>query len=179
MKLILLAAIILLTVACASEQEEIQANQRKHCKEEIMAGKQPTEFCLAVLPEYRNVVPAQQMAVAPAVQEQVQPQQMYAPQATPVVVQSPAHQDSTLQNMLLGGVIGHAIGSSNSQPAVAPAPQYAAPRYVQPPRSSITKNITINQAPIVATKPAVKSSMDMSKLSSYGARPSTSSSRRK
>lgn len=160
----------ILLAACTSEKEEIAANQKKYCKEQILAGKEPTEFCLSVLPEYRS------MAVAPA-QVITQPEQGFVQpqvQQAPVVVQSPAHQDSTMQDMLLGGLIGHTIGSAMADRS-APASSYAAPAYSPPVRRSVTnvtKNITIQQAPIVAKKPSY---MDMSKLSSYGKRPATSS----
>lgn len=178
MKKLITLSLVALLFGCASEQETIHKKQIEVCKDQIKSGQQPTEFCLALLPEYRGVGQPNQgvsamSAPAPQYDTQAagQPQYLPAPQPQqPVIVQQPA-QNSGMTDMLVGGLIGHALGSSN-QPA---QPQYA------PSSTRIIERRTVIQQAAPTPKavgtpipPTIKPNyMDMSKLSSSGARPST------
>lgn len=167
---------------CASEEEKIHSKQVETCKENIRSGQEPTPFCLNLLPEYRGVAGPQQQTQAPQYIEQPPVQQMAAqPPAQPVIVQSAAQPEgSRMTDMLVGGLVGHAIGSSGGSNAnyAPPPPAYdyrSRPKYV-------TNNTTIIQkpAPTPVPVPATRRPMDMSKLNAYGSRPSapaTSSSK--
>jgi len=167
--IIFIIALAVTVFGCASEQEQIKGKQIATCKEQIKAGQEPTEFCLNLLPEYRQVAQAQQQPL-----QQYEPQQ-YAPQAapTPVIVQQPAAQSSNngMTDMLVGGLIGHAIGSSGNNNGSS--------NYTPPSTRVIERNTTIiRQAPKPSTgfvTPATPKTnyMDTSKLSGFGARPSS------
>lgn len=180
---------ILALAGCQSEQEKIHEAQVKTCKEQIQSGQEPTPFCLNLLPEYRAVAQAQQQPL-----QQYTPQQ-YAEQQQPQVIQQPASQQPVIVNqpavpaqnngmtdMLVGGLIGHAIGSAGNNSQAAPVNNHyydrpSAPRYVE-------RNTTIirqaspttapTPAPVVSPK---KNYMDTSKLNSYGARPAAPAAR--
>lgn len=185
MKKIALTAIILALIGCQSEQEKIHTAQVETCKKQIQSGQEPTEFCLNLLPEYRSVARAQQQPLQQQPLQQYSPQQ-YAEQqpvvqqpAAPVIVNQPAApaQNNGMTDMLVGGLIGHAIGSSGNNSQAAPvnnhyydrpsAPRYVAPRYVER-STTIIKQQAPTPAPVAAPK---KNYMDTSKLNSYGARP--------
>jgi hypothetical protein len=167
------------TFGCDSEQEKIHKAQIKTCKEQIKAGQQPTEFCLNLLPEYRSVAQAPQQQplqqYAPQQYAEPAPQQQYAPQTgqAPVIVQQPAQQSSGMQDMLLGGLIGHAIGSSGNNTGGGSPQYYAQPSRVIERNTTIVRQAPAPVTPKPVTAPAPKPNyMDTSKLSSYGARPS-------
>lgn len=165
------------TFGCDSEQEKIHKAQIKTCKEQIESGQQPTEFCLNLLPEYRSVAQAPQQPLqqyTPQQYAEPAPQQQYAPQPgqAPVIVQQPAQQNSGMQDMLLGGLIGHAIGASGNNSGGGSPHYYAQPSRVVERNTTIIKQAPAPVAPKPVTAPAPKPNyMDTSKLSSYGARP--------
>ena len=141
MKYLLIAFMIILTACGDSEQEKLR-------KQEQALEQQQQQL-------FQNQQQLQQQIQQ---QQYQQPQQGYSPQQ-PVIVQQPATQqapvvvqqhDNTMSNMLLGGLIGHAIGSSGNSSNYHPAPSYG---YNQPRNvTNVTRNVTINQAP--SSKPS-------------------------
>lgn len=110
-KITILTLFVILLTACSEDEtthvaQAVQSNQEERIKElEQQLSRQAQiinqQDQVLQQPQVVQQVPVQQPVYAP------QPQQ-------PIVVQSaPAPQhDSTFTDMLLGGVIGHAIGSS-------------------------------------------------------------------
>lgn len=158
---------------CESEQEKIHKAQIKTCKNQIESGQQPTEFCLSLLPEYRQVAQSQTQPL----QQYAEPAaQQYAPQPAqaPVIVQQPAQQNSGMTDMLMGGLIGHAIGSSGNNSGGGNH-YYSQPSRVIERNTTIIKSATapVEPSPAPITTPAPKKNyMDTSKLIGFGARPS-------
>jgi hypothetical protein len=87
-------------------------------------------------------------------QQQIQPQAQYQPQNQPVIVQAaPAQQEShAMQDMMIGGLIGHAMsgGSSNNS------------NYSQPSRTIVNRTIinktVVSRPSSFSTRSAYKSS---------------------
>jgi hypothetical protein len=184
-------------IGCQSEEEKIKEKQIFVCKEQIQSGQEPTPFCLNLLPEYRKVVSqnvpqnglqqsgeyvpevAQQPYVEqiapnggqPVQQVVQQPQYVPVPVQSAPVVQNGSSTADTIRDMAIGGMIGHAMGSSNNTSNNSGA-YYNNRQPVY--RQNITKNVTIVNKPVAPVAPIVpkKNYMDTSKLSSYGARPS-------
>ena len=168
MKFVILACLVtLLAVGCESEQEAIRNKQIDVCKKNIREGLEPTEFCLALLPEYRGAAPAQTYSAALPHVEQPQAERYVQPQAPIVMQNAPAApQDNTLRDMALGGMAGYMAGKTSAPQQVAPTLSPALPetRYV-------TRYKVIQQPPKPAPVTKKPSAMDMSKLAPYGARP--------
>lgn len=89
-------------------------------------------------------------ATPPTVQPQPTPQpqvpdQLQVPQQ-PVIINQPSPSapvhDSTMQDMLLGGLIGHAIGSSSR--GAIPAPVYQQPQVV---RQTVVRKVYVQPSP--------------------------------
>lgn len=88
-------------------------------------------------------------ATLPTVQPQPTPQsqvpdQLQVPQQPVIINQQPSApvHDSTMQDMLLGGLIGHAIGSSSR--GAIPAPVYQQPQVV---RQTVVRKVYVRPIP--------------------------------
>lgn len=93
-----------------------------------------------------------QPAAQPALMTpQAQPAQVVQPAQAPqqVIVQQAPAQDHSMTNMLLGGLIGHAIGSSGNRQVAPAAP---APTTTVVHKTIVNKTV-IQQAPAPAVKP--------------------------
>lgn len=196
---ILLATTIGL-IGCQSEEEKIREKQIEVCRENIKSGQEPSQFCINLLPEYRNVgMRYDTQQVGNVGQEYVPNPAQYEPQMAPTsgqVVQQPqyipvptpaqntgSNTSDTIRDMAIGGMVGHLIGSnsgSNNNSNYIPRTGYeSAPRYIT------NKHVTvINKPAPVINKPAPvtapvqkKNYMDTSKLNSYGSRTSVTTSR--
>lgn len=183
-KIIFLLTLPIVIVGCKSEEEKIHDKQVEVCKENIKSGQEPSAFCLSLLPEYRTVAPqvAQQSVQAnpqaePAVYQDQQyqqpvsqqPQVVYQQAPQPQVIQQAPAQSSGMTDMLVGGLIGHAIGSSGNNGGGGSSNNHY---YSSPSTPRVTNNVTrnvtvIQRASAPAPTPAAqkKNYMDMSKLS--------------
>ena len=170
-KIVILIPLIAVLMACQSEYERKQAERQAlldkqiaTCKTDIEAGKEPTQFCLALLPEYRSLVQQPAVVQAPSVSQEPQAQYqqpVYAQPQQPVVVQQAAPvQDNTARDMLTGALIGHALsGGGGNSPGMMP--MSSQPRVT----NNITRNVTvINKAPVVAAPAPKTNYMDTSKF---------------
>lgn len=94
--------------------------------------------------------PTQQLPAPTANPPQVYlpPDQLQVPQyqQQPVIINQPSPSapvhDSTMQDMLLGGLIGHAIGSSGNR--AIPAPTYHPPQVV---RQTVVRKVYVSPTP--------------------------------
>lgn len=98
-------------------------------------------------PQTQVQTPSQPALMTPQAQQAQAVQPAQAPQQ--VIVQQAPSQDHTMTNMLLGGLIGHAIGSAGNRQAapVAPAPTTTVVH------KTIVNKTVIQQAPAPAVKP--------------------------
>jgi hypothetical protein len=183
-KMLVVIGVFLAITGCDSEQEKIQKAQVATCRTDILAGKEPTQFCLNLLPEYRNVAALPQPQ---ATQQLVQPQQNYTgsnyqeqqyqqPQVIyqqPGVVPQGSSTGDTIRDMAIGGMIGHAMGSSNqgsNYNSNQRAPNITNITNIRPPVRQPLPRVVLPQAALK------RSYMDTSKLNSSGSRPSSSNS---
>jgi hypothetical protein len=131
MKYILIALTLFLTACGESEQQRLYRQQQQLAQQQQQLNYQQ-----------------QQMAQQHQGWEQPQYQQGYAPapivqQPAPVIVQQPSSSGSShMTDMLVGGLVGHAIGNAMGN--------RSAPAYNHPPApvTNITRNVTINRAPV-------------------------------
>jgi hypothetical protein len=132
MKYILIALPLLLTACGESEQQRLYRQQQQLAQQQQQLNYQQ-----------------QQMTQQHQGWEQPQQyQQGYAPapimqQPAPVIVQQPSSSGSShMTDMLVGGLVGHAIGNAMGN--------RSAPAYNHPPApvTNITRNVTINRAPV-------------------------------
>jgi Tfp pilus assembly protein PilP len=176
MKTFIIAFILVTLTACGESAEE---KRQKYIDQQIAAAEQRQQYAPQQTfdqQQYSQQPYEQQYQQAPA-------QVIQQPAAAPVIVQSAPQggDNSVMTNMLIGGLVGHAVSNTmnnNSRPAV---PDYTQPQYREPIRrnnvTNITRNVTINRP--VAQAPVVKrNSMDMNKLSSAATyKPPVSSTR--
>jgi len=175
-KTALMIIAMLLLAGCQSEQEKIHAKQVETCKEAIQSGQEPTQFCLALLPEYRAIASQQQVAQQPQAQQQYYPDQQSSQQPQVVYQQAPqpqiiqqAPQGNGVTDMLVGGLIGHALaggnggGSNNHYYSSQPAPRVT---------NNVTRNVTVIQRPKTPAPPKTNY-MDTSKFGSASAKSSS------
>lgn len=151
MKKVLKTSVLIVLIAisgCQSEAEKIKDAQITKCREDIKSGIQPSQFCLSISHEFAQYLPQQYAPEQPAQAVQAPlPAQQYSPQA-PVVVQAPpVQQDNGLNNLLIGGLLGHAMaggGNGGSRTIInktivqRPAPAYR-PAPVRPSRPSFSQ----------------------------------------
>jgi hypothetical protein len=77
-----------------------------------------------------------------------------APQAPVVVQQAAPHQDNTVRDMLLGGMIGHTLGGMfGGNRNAAPAPSYSPPTRIIERRTIINNVPAPAPAPVAAPRP--------------------------
>lgn len=88
--------------------------------------------------------PTVQPQPTPQPQVYLPPDQLQVPQQPVIINQQPSApvHDSTMQNMLLGGLIGHAIGSSSR--GAIPAPVYQQPQVV---RQTVVRKVYVQPSP--------------------------------
>ena len=169
MKKLLLTLTVLSLVACGESDEDKQKRQT----EQILAQQQ--QILQNQQAQQQQI--EQQGAVVQQQNQQIQ-QQAQQPAQAPVIIQQPVaaqqpvvvqQHDNTMTNMLVGGLIGHAIANSGNNLNTDHGPSYnrdygSSSRTV----TNVTKNITINQpAPVTSIPVAPKvNSMDTSKFSS-------------
>jgi uncharacterized protein YycO len=130
MKYLLIAMAFLATACSDSETERALRKQQQQ---------------LAVQQQQLQLQQQQQLAQAQPYQQQYAPQVVQQP--APVVIQQPASSGSShVTDMLLGGLVGHAVGNAMSNRNSSPSYD----RYDSRPSNvtHVTKNITINKAPV-------------------------------
>lgn len=172
---LLMMMVLVLGQGCSSEQEKIQQAQIDTCRSDIKSGKEPTQFCVNLLPEYRQLANIPNQYDQPQMPQVIQPQ-AYPVQPAPVVVQQPVQSGSsagdTIRDMAIGGMIGHALSSNgNNNNGNSYNGGYSS-------RPNVTRNVTIiNKATPTPSQPVVqpvapkKNYMDTSKFGSVGVSP--------
>jgi type II secretory pathway pseudopilin PulG len=106
MKKLLTLALALTLIACSSEEE-----QKAQQEQQIQQQAQQIQLLQQQVAQ-QQAQPVQEVQQVPVQQPTYIPQPVAAP--APVVVQSAPQHDSTMSDMLVGGLVGHAIGSSLS-----------------------------------------------------------------
>lgn len=157
-KLIILMVVTSLISACGQSQEQKQIDALKQQNQQLLQQEQ-------LLTQQRQNEQQYQQQQQPVQQQQYMPPQQVAPapiivQSAPAPVQSNGGPNNMVQDMMIGGLLGHAMagGSGNRN------------NYSQP---NVTRNVTINRTYVAPTRPAVAPSY-RSSTSSVG-----SSSRRR
>lgn len=193
---VLISVLALAVQGCSSEEEKIKQAQIDTCRTDIKSGKEPTQFCVNLLPEYKSVAQVNVPTDYPQNVQQPYPEQQYQQQAqpsqpqvvyqqapvgqAPVIVQS-APQSSgagdAIQNMAIGAMAGHLL-SNNSNNGGSGYNNYNDRR----PVTNVTRNVTIinkttgvplppksaQSAPVVTPSAPKPNYMDTSKFGSVG-----------
>lgn len=145
MNYILIALTLLLTACGESEQQRLYRQQQQLAQQQQQLNLQQQQ--LAQQPQYQ-----QGYAPAPIVQ-----------QPAPVIVQQPTNNGSShVTDMLVGGLVGHAIGNAMSNRST---PSYSQPSYSRPNSvTNVTNNYTNTPRPSSARIPSsARSSFSSSK----------------
>jgi Ni/Co efflux regulator RcnB len=107
MKKLLTLVLALSLIACSSEEEQ-KAQQEQQINQQAQQIRQ-----LQQQVSQQQAKPIQEVQQVPVQQPVYMPQPVQAPAPAPVIVQSsPQQHDSTMTDMLVGGLVGHAIGSA-------------------------------------------------------------------
>ena len=123
MKYILLTLTLLLAACGDNAAETLRKQQEALTKQQAQLYQQEQQL-QQQQPQYQQQVQQPQYQQAPA----------------PVIVQQPMHNsNSQMTDMLVGGMIGHALANSGSRNG----PSYNPPQQV----TNVTRNVTINQRP--------------------------------
>ena len=137
MKYILITLALFLTACGESEQQRLYRQQQQLAQQQQQLNYQQQQL-------------AQQQYQQPGWDQHQQgyAQQGYSPapmvqQPAPVVIQQPSSSGSShMTDMLVGGLVGHAVGNMMSNRS---APAY---NHQPAPVTNITRNVTINRAPV-------------------------------
>jgi len=116
--------------------------------------------------DQQQAAQAQQYAPQPQQYAQQQPPQVVQTAPAPVIVQAAPQQNNAMQDMLLGGVIGHMIGSSGSRGVGGSAPSAGATTVVN---KTVINKTYVQAAPTQIAAPK--------RVQSYAYRPPATSSR--
>ena len=126
MKYILLTLTLLLAACGDNAAETLRKQQEALTKQQAQLYQQEQQL--------------QQQQQQPQYQQQVQQPQYQQQAQAPIIVQQPMHNsNSQMTDMLVGGMIGHALANSGSRNG----PSYNPPQQV----TNVTRNVTINQRP--------------------------------
>jgi hypothetical protein len=146
MKYILIALTLFLTACGESEQQRLYRQQQQIAQQQQQLNYQQ-----------QQIVQQQHQGWEPQ-QSSQQYQQGYAPapivqQPAPVIVQQPSSSGgSHVTDMLVGGLVGHAIGNAMSNRST---PSYSQPSYSQPSSvTHVTNNYTNTPRPSSARIPS-------------------------
>jgi hypothetical protein len=142
MKLILLLTMATMLIACSdSEQDRLRKQQQQLAQQQQSLNMQQQQLAQQQMAQQQYQQPAyDHQYQQPQYQQPIVVQQ---PAQAPVVVQQPSNGGSHVTDMLVGGLVGHALGNAMSNNNRSSSGYYDnRPRNV----TNVTKNITINRS---------------------------------